>query len=54
LNSSSQSNVLQNVALNILTYPDCADEGTIYITDNKRQICAGDMAGGKGVCTSKF
>ena len=48
------SNVLQNVALNILTIPDCAGLEPNLIRDSKKQICAGNMTGGKGVCISKF
>jgi hypothetical protein len=48
------SNVLQNVALNILTYNDCAGVGSNLIKDSNKQICAGNMAGRKGVCKSKF
>ncbi len=46
------SNILQNVALSILTYTDCAGVGSIK--DFNQQICAGNMAGGKGVCRCKF
>jgi hypothetical protein len=48
------SNILQNVALNILTFTDCVNVGSHLIKDSNKQICAGNMAGGKGVCTSKF